>query len=39
MLREGILLQELALDDVSNIQSQFLIFGKGVFTDQLHDFI
>ena len=39
MIREGILLKELSLNDVGNFQSKLLILRKGVLSDQLHNFI
>lgn len=39
VLTEGVLLEELVLDDVSDVESSLLIFGKRVLADQLHDFL
>jgi len=36
---EGILLKEIFSDDLGDFESQFLIFRKGVSTDQLDDFV
>jgi len=38
VLREGVLLEELVLDDLSGLENSLLIFRKGVFSDKLHDF-
>jgi len=36
---EGILLEEIFSDDLGDFEGQFLIFRKGVSTDQLDDFV
>jgi len=36
--REGILLQEVLSDHLSDFENSFLVLREGVFTDQLHDF-
>lgn len=38
MLREGVLLQELILDDLGSLENGLLIFGERVSADQLDDF-
>jgi hypothetical protein len=38
MLGEGVLLEELILDDLGGSENRLLIFREGVFTDKLHDF-
>jgi len=38
VLREGVLLQELFLDELSNLESSLLLLIKRVFTNQLHNF-
>jgi len=38
MLREGVLLEELVLDDLGSSEDSFLIFGQRVLSDKLHDF-
>jgi len=38
MLGEGVLLEELILDDLGGFEDGLLIFREGVLTDELHDF-
>ena len=38
VLREGVLLQELVLDDLGSSEDRFLILREGVLTDELHNF-
>lgn len=39
MVGESILLEEFTLNDISNLESELLILGKGILTHQLDDFI